>query len=49
MTDDRSCALSDPRQTGDREWHGMFVTGFVAFSVVAIIAHIFAWNWRPWL
>jgi light-harvesting complex 1 beta chain len=32
-----------------REFHGVFVTSFIAFTVVAIIAHFLAWQWRPWL
>ena len=27
----------------------MFITSFIAFTVVAIIAHFLAWQWRPWL
>jgi light-harvesting complex 1 beta chain len=22
---------------------------FIAFTVIAIIAHVLVWNWRPWL
>ena len=29
--------------------HGIFVTSFIVFTVIAIIAHILAWQWRPWL
>ncbi|EGK69990.1 Putative light-harvesting I complex, beta subunit [Methyloversatilis universalis FAM5] len=25
------------------------MTSFIVFLVVAIIAHILVWNWRPWL
>ncbi len=32
-----------------REFHGMFVTSFIAFTVIAIIAHFLVWQWRPWL
>ena len=32
-----------------REFHNIFVTSFVGFTVVAIIAHILVWQWRPWL
>jgi light-harvesting complex 1 beta chain len=27
----------------------MFVTSFIAFTVIAIIAHFLVWQWRPWL
>lgn len=32
-----------------KEFHGIFVTSFVIFTIVAIIAHILVWMWRPWL
>jgi light-harvesting complex 1 beta chain len=32
-----------------REFQSIFVTSFLIFVVVAIVAHILAWIWRPWL
>jgi light-harvesting complex 1 beta chain len=32
-----------------KEFHRVFMTSFIAFTIVAIIAHILAWQWRPWL
>ena len=32
-----------------REFHSIFVTSFIVFTVIAIIAHILVWQWRPWL
>ncbi|MBL8953826.1 MAG: light-harvesting protein [Myxococcaceae bacterium] len=32
-----------------KEVHGFFVTGFIIFTAIAIVAHILAWMWRPWL
>ncbi len=32
-----------------KEFHKLFVTSFLIFTVVAIIAHVLVWNWRPWL
>ena len=32
-----------------REFHSIFVTSFIAFTVIAIIAHVLVWMWRPWL
>ena len=32
-----------------REFHGIFVTSFIVFVAVAVVAHILAWLWRPWL
>jgi light-harvesting complex 1 beta chain len=32
-----------------REFHGVFMTSFIVFTVVAVIAHILVWQWRPWI
>lgn len=31
------------------EFHGLFIKSFLIFTVIAIIAHVLVWNWRPWL
>jgi light-harvesting complex 1 beta chain len=45
----RSGSLSGLSEAEAREFHGIFVTSFIAFTVIAIIAHFLAWQWRPWL
>ncbi len=32
-----------------REFHSIFLTSFIVFTVIAIVAHILVWLWRPWL
>ena len=32
-----------------KEFHKIFVTSFLIFTAVAIVAHVLVWNWRPWL
>jgi light-harvesting complex 1 beta chain len=32
-----------------REFHSIFVTSFIIFVAVAVVAHILVWFWRPWL
>ena len=32
-----------------KEFHKLFITGFLIFTLVAIVAHFLVWNWRPWL
>lgn len=32
-----------------RSFHGMFITSFLAFTVIAAIAHWAVWQWRPWI
>ncbi|CAN5845622.1 light-harvesting antenna LH1, beta subunit [soil metagenome] len=42
-------SLSGLTPSEAKEFHGIFVSSFIAFTVIAIIAHILAWMWRPWL
>ena len=32
-----------------KEFHKLFITSFLIFTVVAIVAHVLVWSWRPWL
>ncbi|MFN7173120.1 MAG: light-harvesting antenna LH1, beta subunit [Thermaurantiacus tibetensis] len=32
-----------------REFHGIFMTSFLIFTAIAVIAHFLVWQWRPWL
>jgi light-harvesting complex 1 beta chain len=32
-----------------KEFHSIFVSSFLAFTAIAVIAHILVWMWRPWL
>lgn len=32
-----------------KEFHKIFMSSFIGFTIVAIIAHILVWMWRPWL
>ena len=31
-----------------KAFHGLFMTSFIAFTVIAIVAHVLVWYWRPW-
>ncbi len=31
-----------------REFHKIFVTSFILFTIIAIVAHFLVWQWRPW-
>ena len=31
-----------------KEVHKLYMQGFVVFTVIAIVAHVLVWNWRPW-
>jgi len=32
-----------------QEFHKLFITSFIIFTLVAIFAHFLVWSWRPWL
>lgn len=42
-------SLSGLSEAEAREFHSVFMSSFIVFMVIAIIAHILAWMWRPWL
>jgi light-harvesting complex 1 beta chain len=44
----RSGSISGLSEAEAKEFHGIFVTSFIGFTVVAIIAHFLVWQWRPW-
>jgi light-harvesting complex 1 beta chain len=46
---DRQGSLSGLTEGEAKEFHGVFMTSFIIFTVIAIVAHILAWQWRPWL
>jgi light-harvesting complex 1 beta chain len=49
MADLRETSVSGLTEAEAKEFHGIFLTSFIVFIVVAIIAHFLAWQWRPWL
>ncbi len=46
--DNRGGSLSGLTEQEAKEFHGIFVTSFIIFAVIAIIAHFLVWQWRPW-
>lgn len=46
---DRSSSPSGLTENEAKEFHSIFMTSFVIFTAIAVIAHILAWMWRPWL
>ncbi len=49
MADQRTGSLSGLTESEAKEFHGIFVTSFIIFTVIAIVAHFLVWQWRPWL
>jgi light-harvesting complex 1 beta chain len=47
--DDRPRSLSGLTEQEAKEFHSIFMTSFIIFMVIAVIAHFLAWQWRPWL
>ncbi len=45
----RDVSISGMTEPEAREFHSIFVTSFIAFTVIAIMAHILVWLWRPWI
>lgn len=45
----RDVSLSGLTELEAREFHSIFMTSFLIFVTVAVIAHVLAWMWRPWL
>jgi light-harvesting complex 1 beta chain len=48
MTEDRQ-SLSGLTEPEAKEFHKIFVTSFIIFTAIAIVAHFLVWQWRPWL
>ena len=42
-------SLSGLTEAEAKEFHRIFLGSFIGFTVVAIIAHVLVWYWRPWL
>ncbi|UVO54128.1 light-harvesting antenna LH1, beta subunit [Sphingomonas sp. SUN039] len=32
-----------------KEFHKIFVSSFMGFTAVAVVAHVLVWMWKPWL
>jgi light-harvesting complex 1 beta chain len=46
---DEKGSLSGLSENEAKEFHKLFVTSFLIFTAIAIVAHVLAWMWRPWL
>jgi light-harvesting complex 1 beta chain len=49
MASPREGSLSGLTQSEAQEFHSSFIQGFLIFTVIAIIAHVLVWMWRPWI
>ncbi len=46
---DQHGSLSGLTEQEAKEFHSIFVTSFLIFTAIAIVAHFLVWQWRPWL
>ena len=49
MADIKQGSLSGLTEQEAKEFHGIFMTSFIIFTLIAVVAHFLAWQWRPWL
>lgn len=49
LTEREGGSLSGLTEEEAREFHRIFMQSFIIFTVIAIVAHILVWMWRPWL
>ncbi|MCQ0989638.1 light-harvesting antenna LH1, beta subunit [Jiella marina] len=49
LTGREAGTLSGLTEREAQEFNGLFITSFLVFTGVAIVAHILVWAWRPWL
>jgi light-harvesting complex 1 beta chain len=42
-------SLSGLTEREAKEFHQIFSTSFILFTLIAVAAHFLAWLWRPWL
>jgi light-harvesting complex 1 beta chain len=47
--DRRAGSLSGLTESEAKEFHRLFMTSFIVFILIAIVAHFLVWQWRPWL
>ena len=45
----RDVSISGMTEPEAREFHSIFVTSFIVFTAIAVVAHILVWLWRPWI
>lgn len=42
-------SLSGLTEDEARSFHRMFITSFIVFVLIAVVAHWAVWQWRPWI
>ncbi|MTJ81668.1 MAG: light-harvesting protein [Telmatospirillum sp.] len=47
--DEHSGTLSGLTEAEAKEFHSIFVSSFAVFTLIAAVAHLLVWMWRPWI
>jgi light-harvesting complex 1 beta chain len=47
--DERTGTFSGLTEDEAKEFHKIFMSSFIIFTLVAVAAHVLVWLWRPWL
>lgn len=42
-------SLSGLTENEAQEFHKIFITSFIIFTLIAAAAHFLVWSWRPWI
>lgn len=46
---ERSESLSGLTKGEAQEFHKVFMSSFIIFTLIAVVAHFLVWMWRPWI
>ena len=49
MANDTKSPYTGLNEQEAKEFHSIFVSSFITFTAIAIVAHVLVWMWRPWL
>jgi len=45
----RSESLTGLTPAEAQEFHKIFMSSFILFTLIAVVAHFLVWIWRPWI
>jgi light-harvesting complex 1 beta chain len=48
MSSPNTVSLSGMSEGEAQEFHKFWVQGFMIFTVIAVVAHVLVFAWRPW-
>ncbi|MEL7023131.1 MAG: light-harvesting antenna LH1, beta subunit [Pseudomonadota bacterium] len=45
---DNGGSMSGLTANGAKEYHKLFMGSTILYVIVAVVAHVLVWSWRPW-